>query len=83
MKEEKAKKSFVKAMDGLSKIVKIILALPFLDIVWVVYRLIKSISKKNTLGIVLAILLLIFGIPFLWLIDIITIIISNKVLWLD
>jgi len=76
-------KSFVKAMDGLSKIVKIILALPFLDIVWVVYRLIKSISKKNTLGIVLAILLLIFGIPFLWLIDIITIIISNKVLWLD
>jgi len=76
-------KSFVKAMDGFSKIVKIILALPFLDIVWVVYRLIKSISKKNTLGIVLAILLLIFGIPFLWLIDIITIIISNKVLWLD
>jgi hypothetical protein len=83
MKEEKAMKSFVKAMDGFSKIVKIILALPFLDIVWVVYRLIKSISKKNTLGIVLAILLLIFGIPFLWLIDIITIIISNKVLWLD
>jgi hypothetical protein len=70
-------------MDKLPKIVKIILALPFLDIVWVVYRLIKSISKKNTLGIVLAILLLIFGIPFLWLIDIITIIISDKVLWLD
>ncbi|MGI6136791.1 MAG: hypothetical protein GX959_01535 [Clostridiales bacterium] len=76
-------KSFISAMDKLPKIVKIILALPFLDIVWVVYRLIKSISKKNTLGIVLAILLLIFGIPFLWLIDIITIIISDKVLWLD
>ncbi len=76
-------KSFISAMDKLPKIVKIILALPFLDIIWVVYRLIKSISKKNTLGIVLAILLLIFGIPFLWLIDIITIIISDKVLWLD
>lgn len=76
-------KSFISAMDKLPKIVKIILALPFLDVVWVVYRLIKSISKKNTLGIVLAILLLIFGIPFLWLIDIITIIISDKVLWLD
>lgn len=76
-------KSFISAMDKLPKIVKIILALPFLDIIWVVYRLIKSISKKNTLGIVLAILLIIFGIPFLWLIDIITIIISNKVLWLD
>lgn len=76
-------KSFISAMDKLPKIVKIILALPFLDIIWVVYRLIKSISKKNTLGIVLAILLIIFGIPFLWLIDIITIIISDKVLWLD
>ena len=76
-------KSFISAMDKLPKIVKIILALPFLDIVWVVYRLIKSISKKNTLSIDLAILLLIFGIPFLWLIDIITIIISDKVLWLD
>lgn len=76
-------KKFVSAMDGLPKVVKIILALPFLDIVWVIYRLIKSISKKNTLGIILAILLLVFGIPFLWLIDIITIVLSDKVLWLD
>lgn len=72
-----------KAFDELPLIVKIILALPFLDIVWVVYRLIKSIEQKNTLGIVLAILLLVFGIPFLWLVDIITLIVANRVLWFE
>ncbi len=76
-------KSFVKAMDEMPIVVKIILALPMIDIVWVVYRLIKSISNENVLGIVLAVLLLIIGIPFLWLIDIITLIITNNVLWLD
>lgn len=76
-------KSFVKAMDNLPLIVKIILALPMIDIVWVVYRLIKSISNENVLGIVLAVLLLVIGIPFLWLIDIITLIINNNVLWID
>lgn len=73
----------VKSFDELPLVVKIILALPFLDIVWVVYRLIKSIDRKNTLGIVLAILLLIFGVPFLWLVDIITLIVANKVLWFE
>ncbi len=76
-------KSFISAMDGLPKVVKIILAIPFLDIIWVVYRLIRSLDSKNTLGIVLAIVLIIFGIPFLWLIDIICIIINDRVWWLD
>ncbi len=74
---------FVNTMDNLPKLVKVLLAIPMLDIVWVVYRLVKSISKKNVPGIVLAALLLVIGIPFLWLIDMITIIASNKVLWLD
>ena len=76
-------KSFISAMDGLPKVVKIILAIPFLDIIWAVYRLIRSLDNKNTLGIVLAIVLIIFGIPFLWLIDIICIIINDRVWWLD
>lgn len=74
---------FVNTMDNLPKLVKVLLALPMLDIVWVVYRLIKSVSKKNVLAIVLAVVMLFVGIPFLWLVDMITIIASNKVLWLD
>lgn len=74
---------FVKWMDNLPKWAKVLFALPALDIVWVVYRLVLSITKKNTLGTVLAILLLVLGLPFLWLVDIITIIVSDKVLWFN
>ena len=76
-------KSFIKGMNGLALWIKIILALPVLDIVWNIYRLARSIDKKSILGIVLAILLIIIGIPFMWLIDIITLLIANKVLWID
>lgn len=74
-------KALVKWFNGAPKVLKLILALPFLDIVWVIYRLCKSIASKNTLGTVLAVILLIFGIPWLWLVDLITIAFSNKVLW--
>ena len=73
----------VSAFDGLPKVVKIILAIPFLDILWVIYRICRSVSHKKVLFIVCGILLLVFGIPFLWLIDIITLIIQDKVLWCD
>lgn len=73
----------VKTFDNLPKYAKIILALPFLDIVWAVYRLCKSISKKNVVGIVLAVVLLVVCPAILWVLDIITIIVMDKVLWLD
>lgn len=72
-----------KAFDNLPLWAKIVLALPFLDIVWVVYRLIKSIENNNTVGIVLAVILLIVGIPFLWLVDIVTLALQNRVIWFD
>lgn len=76
-------KSLIKSIDNLPLIVKIILALPILDIVWVVYRLIRSIVHNNVLGIVLAVLLIVIGLPFLWLVDIITLLVLGKVIWID
>lgn len=76
-------KSLVKAFDSLPKWVKVILALPVLDIVWAIYRLCKSISAGNTLGIVLAVLMLIFCPVIFWLVDIITLLLIDRVLWLD
>lgn len=73
----------IKVMDNLPQWVKIILALPFLDIVWNIYRLLKSISKNNTVGIVVAVIILFVGVPFVWLIDIICIAYNNHVWWLD
>ncbi|HHT81858.1 MAG TPA: hypothetical protein GX003_00255 [Acholeplasmataceae bacterium] len=72
---------FVKWMDQAPKWLKVVLALPLLDIVWVIYRLIKSVNDKNTLGIIVAILLIVIGLPFLWLVDIITLLVLDKVLW--
>ncbi len=76
-------KELVAAMDKLPKLVKIILALPGLDIVWNVYRLVRSIAKKSMLGIVLGIIWLLIGWSFMWVVDIITILLSDKVLWID
>lgn len=70
-------------MDDLPLILKIILALPMLDIVWSVYRIVRSVNNNSIFGIVLGVIILIIGIPFLWLIDIITLILMNKVLWVD
>lgn len=75
---------FIKMMDDLPLIVKIILAIPMLDIIWNVYRLCRSIEKKNTVGIVLGIVIILF---FSWniiaLFDIVFIILKNTVWWLD
>ena len=75
-------KSFIKAIDGLPLIVKIILCIPVLDIVWTIYKLFKSIEKNNVLGIVIAIILFFFA-PFVWLIDLITLLLKGQVWWLD
>lgn len=76
-------KAYVKWMDKQSKVVKIIFALPFICILWAIYRLARSINKKSTLGIVLAIILLFIGPFILWIIDLITLILKGKILWID
>ena len=71
----------IKSFDNLPKIVKLILAIPALDIIWVIYRIIKSVNDNNMLGIILGVVLLFVGVPFLWLIDIICIIMKDTVWW--
>lgn len=76
-------KSFIKAMDKLPWIVKLILCLPALDIVWCVYRLCRSLAKGNVLGIVLAVLSIIPGAAFVWIVDLVCVILSGKIWWID
>jgi hypothetical protein len=80
---KKSLNTFITQMDNLSQVVKILLALPFIDIIWVVYRIIKSIAKDDVLGLVLAIVAIIVGVPFLWVIDMICIAVMGHVWWLD
>jgi hypothetical protein len=76
-------KALIDAMAGLPKLVKLILCIPALDVVWTIYRLCRSLEKKNVVGIVLAIVLLIVGIPWVWLIDLICVILKGEVWWID
>jgi hypothetical protein len=71
----------IRSFDNLPKIVKLILAIPALDIIWVIYRIVKSVRDNNMLGIILGVILLFAGFPFLWLIDIICIIMKDTVWW--
>ena len=74
-------KDLIKAIDNLPFIVKILLCLPVVAIVWQVYRLIKSISDGNVLGIVLAIVLLVAGPSIFWIFDLVCVLLKGKIWW--
>ena len=76
-------KGYVKFLDELPLIVKIILALPGLDgFFWGLYRLIKGIQKNNLVTIIVGIIWIFGGIVLLWIIDLYTLVTSNKVTFL-
>ena len=74
-------KEFLKTMDELSFIAKLILCIPFLDIIWTVYRLVKSIDAKNNTGIIIAGIMFFFA-PLIWLVDLICVIMNKKIWWI-
>jgi hypothetical protein len=71
-------KNFIKTIDELSDIAKILLCLPLINIVWGIYRVVKSLDANNTLGVVLGVLWVIFGGFILWIFDLVYIIINKK-----
>lgn len=73
-------KDLIKAMDNLPWIIKLILCIPALDIVWTVYRLLRSLVAGNVIAIVLSIVLFICA-PFVWLIDLICVLLKKQVWW--
>lgn len=74
-------KELINAVDNLPWIVKIILCLPVVAVVWSVYRLIRSISAGNVLGIVLSAVLLVAGPSFFWIIDLVCVLVKKNVWW--
>ena len=76
-------KDLVKALEGLPWIVRVLLT-----VFWGVYsnilRLLRSIAKKNIIGIVLAAVLLACGGFFvLWVFDVICVVLGRKIWWID
>lgn len=76
MSEQKT--GLIQAMDDLPWIVKIILCIPFLDIIWAVYRIVKGVEEKNTLILIFGILWIFPGCALCWILDLVTTIIAGK-----
>ena len=44
---------FIDAIDGLPAVVKYLLCIPVVSVVWMIYRICRSVAHNNTLGLVL------------------------------
>ena len=76
-------KDLIAAFDKLPKIVKIILALPGLDIVWALYRIVKGAVYKNFTTLIVGIVWLLAGWAILWIIDIVSLILKDSLLFAE
>lgn len=56
---------------------KIIFALPGLDIIWGIFRIVKGAVKKDIPLLLIGILWILLGWAILWIIDIVTIILKK------
>ena len=76
-------KSLIKSVDNLPWLIKLILCIPAVAIFWMIYRLCRSLDKGNMVGVVLAIVLIFVGIPFMWLVDLVCILLKGNIWWID
>ena len=76
-------KGLVASFEKLPKIAKIILALPFLDIIWAIYRIIKGIAYKNFITLIAGILWIVPGCVICWILDLVFAILDKPFLFSD
>lgn len=74
--------SFIKWMDDLPLVVKVIFAI-FIDVIWYVYRFFKSYKAKNTLHMVLAVVFCLLLGWFSWIFDAIMLAVGKKLPWFE
>ena len=60
---------------------KVIFALPLLDIVWGVFRIVKGATKGDNGLIAIGVVWVILGGPILWIVDMVSIIIKKHPIW--
>ena len=70
-------KEFINSLDSMPLLVKIILAIPALDIVWNIYRIVSAVYKKDMVALIVSIVLLF--IPITWIFDIVMILLTGSV----
>ncbi|HBF67722.1 MAG TPA: hypothetical protein DDW20_00150 [Firmicutes bacterium] len=74
-------KEFLDWMDNRTWVQKILLCLPIVDVVWGLYRLFDAITRKDTVRIILAAAWILWAGYIGWLLDLISIILTNHIFW--
>ena len=69
---------YIKWMDNLSRALKIVFCIFYLDLTWMVYRIIKFVQEKNWTMVVVWGLIAIFLGWFWWVIDLIVMIAKDE-----
>ena len=73
-------KGYIKAINDLPWILKLLLALPVLDgIIYGLYRIFNGVVKGDLLRIILGVVWIFGGLAIFWIIDMISIIAYGKV----
>ena len=62
---------FLKAVDGLPLLAKVILCIPVLEIFYGICRVVNGVVKNDVVWIVLAVLTIIPGAFFMWILDLV------------
>ena len=84
--------AYIKWMDELTKGLKFVFCILFLDVIWMVYRIIKAARAQNWTMFVVWILIAVFLTWIWWIIDLVCVITNDKVVefqfkkescWLD
>lgn len=70
-------RAFIDSVDALPILIKVILAIPALDIIWGIYRIVSALDRNDITALIVAIVLLF--IPFMWVIDIVCILMKGNV----
>ena len=77
IKGESVMKEFLNSLDSMPLLVKLILAIPALDIVWNIYRIVSAVYKKDMVALIVSIVLLF--IPITWIFDIVMVLLTGSV----
>jgi len=70
-------KGIIKTVNSLPLIVKLLLCIPVVEIFYSICRVINGCARKNVLWIVLGILTIVPGAAFMWLVDLIWVIMTG------
>ncbi len=71
-------KGFVKTLNNLPLLFKLLLCIPVVDIVYSIGRVANGIAKKDILTTVLGILTIFPGAAFMWAVDLVLILLRGK-----